>query len=116
MKKKKVIDYKFAVNPCSLCEKLDLTFGQQTWGGVRWCQECLKKSFSWFQLNEEQRAKITLIYDKLRQTDKVKQLLKDAEKMTPEDLKNLSIGEARYRVMDSYSPYFKTYSYPYLKE
>jgi hypothetical protein len=101
MAKQKQDNYKFAVNPCSMCEKVDLTFGQQSWGGVRWCQECLKKSFSWFQLNEEQRTKITLLYDKLRQHDKIKQQLQDAEKITPEDLKNLSIGEAKFRVMDS---------------
>jgi len=39
MTKKKESGYKFAVNPCSLCEKFDLTFGQQSWGGIRWCQD-----------------------------------------------------------------------------
>ena len=103
MPKEKVKDnYKFAVNPCSLCEKIDLTFGQQSWGGIRWCQKCLKQSFGWFQLNEEQRAKITLIYDKLRQHATIKQQLKDAGKMTLEELKAFSIGESKFRLMDSY--------------
>ena len=101
MKKKTNNTYKFAVNPCSLCEKIDLTFGQQSWGGVRWCQECLKKSFSWFQLDEKQRSTITLLYDKLRQHETIKQQLRDAEKMSPEELKSFSIGEAKFRVMDS---------------
>ncbi len=99
--KKKAVNYKFAVNPCSLCEKIDLTFGQQSWGGIRWCQECLKQSLGWFQLNEEQRNKITQLFNSLRQREQTKQQLKDAEKMTPGDLKNFSIGETKFRVMDS---------------
>ena len=102
VKRKPLDNYKFAVNPCSLCEKIDLTFGQQSWGGIRWCQECLKKSLGWFQLSDDAKAKVTLIFDKLRQHEKIKQQLKDADKMTPEDLKNLSIGESKFRVMDSY--------------
>lgn len=99
--KKKGDGFKFAVNLCSLCEKIDLTFGQQSWGGIRWCQECLKKSFGWFQLSEEGKAKVTILYGKLRQQDIIKQQLKDAEKMTQEELKSMSIGEAKFRVMDS---------------
>jgi len=101
MKKTKTDNYKFAVNPCSLCEKIDLTFGQQSWGGIRWCQECLKKSLGWFQLKDDAREKVTIIFGKLRRQDKIKQQLKDAEKATPEDLKNMSIGESKHRLMDS---------------
>lgn len=101
MRKPKEIKFKFGVNPCSLCEKIDLTVGEQSWGGIRWCQECLKQSLGWFQLGEEQKNKITQLFDKLRQNEQVKQALKDAEKMSPEDLKNLSIGEAKFRCMDS---------------
>jgi hypothetical protein len=101
LRKSKEKVFKFGVNPCSLCEKIDLTVGEQSWGGIRWCQECLKQSLGWFQLKEDARVKITLLFDKLRQHETIKQQLKDAEKMSPEDLKHLSIGEARFRCMDS---------------
>ena len=101
MRKSKEEVFKFGVNPCSICEKIDLTVGEQSWGGIRWCQECLKKSLGWFQLGEEQKNKITELFGKLRQNEQVKQGLKDAVKMTPKDLKHLSIGEARFRCMDS---------------
>ena len=101
MRKSKETKFKFGVNPCSLCEKIDLTVGEQSWGGIRWCQECLKQSLGWWRLGEEQKNKITQLFNKLKQNEQVKQGLKDAEKMSPEDLKSLSIGEAKFRCMDS---------------
>jgi hypothetical protein len=98
---KKQVPFKFGVNPCSLCEKIDLTVGQQKFGGIRYCQSCLKATFGWFQLSEENRNKITELFNTLRSNDTVIVRLKDAEKTTPEELKNISIGESKRRLMES---------------
>lgn len=101
MRSKKQQPFKFGVNPCSLCEKMDLTIGQQSFGGIRYCQDCLKLTLGWVQLSEDNRNKIITLFDKFRQNDKVKVLLEDAKKITPEELKSLSIGESKNRLFQS---------------
>lgn len=89
----------FGVGSCSLCEKITLTFGEQKHGGVRWCEDCLKLSFGWVQMDEEQRSRIGLLFSCMRELPKAKKLLEQASGIDDEMKQAIAIGEARYRMV-----------------
>jgi hypothetical protein len=100
-RKKKTDSETIAVGMCSLCEEPRLTFGEQKWGGVRWCQECLKTSLGWFQLDEVKRKEMTILFERIMDVDFIKDQLKLLQNMGDDEKKSISIGESKNRLMEA---------------
>jgi hypothetical protein len=98
---KKTEKFQFGVNSCSLCEDIKLTLGQQKWGGIRYCQECLKETLGWFQSDEQTKANVTKLFELANNKPQIIQSLKDVEKLTPGEKKSISIGESKRRLFES---------------
>ncbi len=91
----------FGVNACSLCEQIALTFGEQKWGGIRYCEPCLHETLSWLQLDEAGQENITKLFAAVRKIPTVEKQLAKYSKVSAETLHSVSIGESRARMMQA---------------
>lgn len=87
-----------AAGICSCCDNVDITIGGQYKGGIRWCRDCIKLSFGWFQLGEEKRESLMAKMDAaaVAQSDAIHALMGIPEEMRH----NIGIGESMRRLMD----------------
>ena len=105
-KEKSIINTKkpvngIAVGSCSVCEELRLTFGDHRRGGVRFCQECLKHTFGWFQMTGEQKALVEQRFAEAMDVPGIRQILEKMDGVPESFKKSYAIGEARLRVLDA---------------
>jgi hypothetical protein len=91
----------FSVNACSVCEEIVLTVGNRRFGGIRYCEDCLKSTLGWIQLHESQRERITKIFRELRKTKRYAKEMASAANVDDETKKSISIGEAHLRVFEA---------------
>ena len=91
----------WSVSPCSACEHVYLTLGEQWFGGVRYCIGCLPFTLAWHQMTPDEQAHVRQRYHDMAQRPETKAALEKASTITPDQLKAVSIGESRYRLMTS---------------
>ena len=92
---------KFGPNSCSLCKEAVLTFGEQKWGGIRYCQGCIKETFGWVQLSAEQRDTMMALFAAAAAMPRMQKALAKNSELTPELLDSIAVGEASRRVMQA---------------
>jgi hypothetical protein len=95
----------FGLGQCSLCDHIRLTMGQQAYGGIRYCADCIKQTLMWAQTNEADQAKLLGMYAELEARPDIQAALAVVaavpEEKRAEIEKAHSIGESRNRLFQS---------------
>ena len=101
-RKKLVLSEHFKVQVCSVCEELDLCFGEKQRNAPWFCLTCLRETLAWVQMSPLQRKVVEGIYRHYQTLPEVaSEIAKLKEALTPELRAAMAQGEAKRRLVES---------------
>ncbi len=63
----------YAVHVCTICMKPNITIGDQKFGGVRYCADCLPNTFLWRRCTLKEQFEIVTTFERLKDKKEIRQ-------------------------------------------